>query len=198
MEMFAVPWAIVVCGWMIIFLILAITHLKLHHLSGGIYAFEDKDLHRQRIVLRLTTLMYLIAGCFLAWNMYFASFDAVSGIMEKYFIGIGIIVFAAAILLIIKARIALGSNWTWSGYLLKDKHSLIQEGPYKYIRHPLYTGYLLAGVASGLVLTSSAVLFVCLFIIPILYWEAIIEEQHLQVIFPDEYKKYMQKTRMFF
>ncbi len=196
--MFAIPWAIVVCGWMIIFLILAITHLKLHHLGGGIYAFEDKELHRQRIVLRITTTIYLVACGFLAWNMYIPSFDALTGMGEKYFIGLGIIIFIIAIFLFVKARIALGSNWTWSGYLLKDKHSLITVGPYKYIRHPLYTAYFLAGIASGFILTSSAILLLCLFAMPILYWESIIEEQHLQVIFPEEYKKYTKKTRMFF
>jgi len=198
MEMFAVSWAIVVCGWVIIFLILAITHLKLHHLGGGIYAFEDKDLHRQRLVLRTTTLIYLVACSFLAWNMYFTPFDSIAKTTEWMFIGLGILIFIAAILLFAKARIALGGNWTWSGYLLRDKHNLVQTGPYKYIRHPLYTAYFIAGIASGLILINISILIFCLFVIPILYWEAIIEEQHLQVIFPNKYKKYMKETRMFF
>src|SRR3974390_1597125 len=37
------------------------------------------------------------------------------------------------------ARLSLGTNW--SGMVtLKDNHELIRKGPYRRIRHPLYTG----------------------------------------------------------
>jgi protein-S-isoprenylcysteine O-methyltransferase Ste14 len=46
------------------------------------------------------------------------------------------------------ARWHLGRNW--SGLVtLKEAHSLIQTGPYKYVRHPIYTGLLLAFVGSA-------------------------------------------------
>ena len=41
------------------------------------------------------------------------------------------------------SRAHLGRNW--SGIVtLKEEHTLIRTGPYRYIRHPLYTGFLAA------------------------------------------------------
>jgi len=47
------------------------------------------------------------------------------------------------------ARITLGSNWSGS-VTVKIGHELIQRGPYRYIRHPIYSGALLALFGSGL------------------------------------------------
>ena len=41
------------------------------------------------------------------------------------------------------ARRALGTNWSaWPG--LKKDHELVERGPYRLVRHPIYTGLLLA------------------------------------------------------
>src|SRR4029077_17733736 len=39
------------------------------------------------------------------------------------------------------ARLALGSNWSGT-VTIKANHQLIQSGPYRFIRHPIYTGML--------------------------------------------------------
>ncbi len=41
------------------------------------------------------------------------------------------------------ARRCLGSNWS-SVVTLKEDHALIRTGPYAHVRHPIYTGLLLA------------------------------------------------------
>jgi protein-S-isoprenylcysteine O-methyltransferase Ste14 len=47
------------------------------------------------------------------------------------------------------ARAILGRNWSGT-VAVKVDHELIQRGPYRYIRHPIYTGILLALLGSGL------------------------------------------------
>jgi protein-S-isoprenylcysteine O-methyltransferase Ste14 len=48
------------------------------------------------------------------------------------------------------ARVHLGSNW--SGVVtLKEGHELIRTGPYRNIRHPIYTGILIAFLGTALV-----------------------------------------------
>ena len=47
------------------------------------------------------------------------------------------------------ARASLGSNWSAAVTLKKD-HELIRRGPYAYVRHPIYTGLLLALFATAL------------------------------------------------
>jgi protein-S-isoprenylcysteine O-methyltransferase Ste14 len=51
-----------------------------------------------------------------------------------------------------------GTNWSGS-VTFKEKHELIEKGPYAYVRHPLYTGLLMmflgtaveAGTLGGLI-----------------------------------------------
>ncbi len=62
-------------------------------------------------------------------------------------IGVALTVVGAA--LAIWARRTLGRNWS-DKVVLKVDHELIQSGPYRYLRHPIYTGVLLAVAGSAL------------------------------------------------
>ena len=56
---------------------------------------------------------------------------------------VGVALTAAGVAIAIWARWHLGTNW--SGVVtLKEGHELIRSGPYRNIRHPIYTGILLA------------------------------------------------------
>jgi protein-S-isoprenylcysteine O-methyltransferase Ste14 len=55
---------------------------------------------------------------------------------------IGVAVEAIGIALAIWARYCLGANWS-RAVTLKEGHELISAGPYKRIRHPIYTGFAL-------------------------------------------------------
>src|ERR1700722_13685407 len=52
-----------------------------------------------------------------------------------------IIVFVG-LLIALSARITLGRNWNLNPSI-KEHHALIEDGPYGYVRHPMYTGILL-------------------------------------------------------
>jgi protein-S-isoprenylcysteine O-methyltransferase Ste14 len=55
---------------------------------------------------------------------------------------LGVAITAAGIVFALWARWHLGSNW--SGLVtLKEGHELIRTGPYRFIRHPIYTGILI-------------------------------------------------------
>jgi protein-S-isoprenylcysteine O-methyltransferase Ste14 len=55
----------------------------------------------------------------------------------------GVLLTAAGVAIAVWARFHLGANW--SGVVtLKEGHELIRTGPYTRIRHPIYTGILLA------------------------------------------------------
>lgn len=49
------------------------------------------------------------------------------------------------------ARLILGTNWS-AEVQIKQGHELIGKGPYRYIRHPIYTGILLMLVGDALAL----------------------------------------------
>ncbi|HLK31474.1 MAG TPA: isoprenylcysteine carboxylmethyltransferase family protein, partial [Terriglobales bacterium] len=62
----------------------------------------------------------------------------------------GIALTAAGLALAFWARYHLGRNW--SGQItLKEGHTLVCTGPYKYLRHPIYSGILIAVLGTALV-----------------------------------------------
>lgn len=86
----------------------------------------------------------------------------------------------------------LGKNFS----IIPQARNLVQSGPYKFVRHPLYLGELISSV--GLVLaavTFSMILyFVCLVICQV--YRALQEEKILTSVFP-EYHNYRSKTARF-
>jgi protein-S-isoprenylcysteine O-methyltransferase Ste14 len=91
------------------------------------------------------------------------------------------------------ARWHLGRNW--SGIVtVKQGHTLIRSGPYRFVRHPIYTGLLLAlagtalaiGAAYGFIATA------LIFIGFVVKLEA--EEARMRETFPAEYADYCRRT----
>ncbi len=79
---------------------------------------------------------------------------------------------------------------------IAQEHELIDSGPYRYIRHPSYTGALLAFIGFGLCLANWLALL-CL-IIPItlaFIWRIRVEERALSDALGDQYRAYMQRTK---
>jgi protein-S-isoprenylcysteine O-methyltransferase Ste14 len=56
---------------------------------------------------------------------------------------IGLVLTAAGIGFAFWARHVLGANWS-GRVVVKEDHTLIRSGPYRRIRHPIYTGLLIA------------------------------------------------------
>ena len=77
------------------------------------------------------------------------------------------------------ARIHLGTLWSAS-VTRKDDHRIVDTGPYALVRHPIYTGIILAGVATGLAKgTLIALASVAIFALSF-YVKARLEEQFLK------------------
>lgn len=56
------------------------------------------------------------------------------------------------ILVAVWARIALAGNWSGATATLKENHELIQRGPYRFVRHPIYTGFFFGMLGTALTL----------------------------------------------
>ena len=61
----------------------------------------------------------------------------------------GAAITVAALALTVWARRVLGTNWSGT-VTVKQDHQLITAGPYRYVRHPIYSGLLLAFAGSAL------------------------------------------------
>jgi protein-S-isoprenylcysteine O-methyltransferase Ste14 len=73
-------------------------------------------------------------------------------------------------------------------------HQLVTAGPYRWIRHPLYTFASLFFLALALLTGLWWLVGGMLVVLPILAWRTPREEAHLLAHFGDEYRVYMQRT----
>jgi protein-S-isoprenylcysteine O-methyltransferase Ste14 len=91
------------------------------------------------------------------------------------------------------ARRHLGGNW--SGRItVKEGHELIQSGPYSLVRHPIYTGLLLAILGTALVIGESRGLLAVV-LMGISYWRKLrVEERWMAQAFGDKYRRYREHT----
>jgi len=100
-----------------------------------------------------------------------------------------------------------GLIWRWYsiGYLgryftvdvsISAEHKLINSGPYRYIRHPTYTGALLAFLGLGFCFGNwLSILFMTVPIIAAFLWRIRIEERALTDALGEEYRAYTQRTK---
>jgi len=63
---------------------------------------------------------------------------------------IGVVLTAVGIAFAIAARLWIGRNWS-GRVTIKEQHELIQNGPYSLVRHPIYSGFLLALLGTAIV-----------------------------------------------
>jgi protein-S-isoprenylcysteine O-methyltransferase Ste14 len=79
----------------------------------------------------------------------------------------------------------------------KESSSLLQNGLYKYMRHPIYTGIILLFIGFSVYQNSGYKLLISLLLVILFYLKSIYEEERLEQTFPD-YKNYKTKTGRFF
>jgi protein-S-isoprenylcysteine O-methyltransferase Ste14 len=91
------------------------------------------------------------------------------------------------------ARVILGENWSGTPSIKQD-HALIQRGPYRIVRHPIYTGLLTALLGSALQ-HSLVRSFLGVIICAVALWLKIaVEEQFMLHLFGDEYLRYRKNV----
>lgn len=95
------------------------------------------------------------------------------------------------------ARMTLGSNWSGT-VTIKANHQLIRRGPYRSIRHPIYTGMLAALLATAITQRLVTGLLGFAVVAFALYRKARREESFLSQEFGDAFVEHRQHTGMFF
>jgi protein-S-isoprenylcysteine O-methyltransferase Ste14 len=92
------------------------------------------------------------------------------------------------------ARYVLGRNWS-SVVQVKKDHELIQSGPYRWVRHPIYTGLLLAFFGTAMAIGEWRGV-ICVVIVAVSFWFKLkLEERWMRENFGAAYEGYMQRTK---
>lgn len=105
----------------------------------------------------------------------------------RYYIGLALVI--AGIVFSIWARIHLGGNWSGS-VTIKDDHELIRTGPYRFVRHPIYTG-LLCSILGTAIAEDQWRALLALVIIGLAVWRKwCVEERFMEETFGTAYSDY--------
>jgi protein-S-isoprenylcysteine O-methyltransferase Ste14 len=107
---------------------------------------------------------------------------------------IGLVLFASGLAFAIWARVHIGRNWG-TPMTQKVEPELVTSGPYSLVRHPIYSGILVAGIGTALALSWY-------WLVPVaiaggyFIYSATVEERYMAGEFPDTYPAYRRSTKM--
>jgi len=111
----------------------------------------------------------------------------------SFIMAAGVMVQAIGTFLAVWARRHLGRNWS-GAIAIKVEHQLIRSGPYRLLRHPIYTG-LLAMYIGPAIVTGEWHALIGVAMAAFAYWRKIrLEEATLEVAFGPDYEAYRRGT----
>ena len=134
------------------------------------------------------SLVYIVKPTFMEWT-YFP--------ITSWIRWVGMIITVSGMTLEFSTQIYLGRNYSTTLHI-SDEQSLVTTGPYRHIRHPMYTALITVGIGLGLLSKS------WYFLLPFLATGILIafrvrrEEEAMIERFGDEYIEYSQRTGRFF
>jgi protein-S-isoprenylcysteine O-methyltransferase Ste14 len=136
------------------------------------------------LALWLSSLAYMVSPRWMAWS---------SLPLPAWARWSGAALMLVCVPLIYWVFSSLGKNVTHTVAIRKEA-SLVTHGPYRWVRHPLYTVGFLAFTGFSLLAANWFIFAMLLAAYPILMARTAIEEMHLVDRFGDDYRQYMQRT----
>jgi protein-S-isoprenylcysteine O-methyltransferase len=148
---------------------------------------------QDRSTLRVVWLVIVVS---VAVGIYVAKqWPAAALPHQRTFAFAGVALFVAGLLLRWWAIITLGRFFTVDVTIEKD-HELVERGPFRMVRHPSYTGVLLAFVGLALTLGNWAALLVILLPISAAFIHRMnVEENALSGALGPQYTDYIRRTK---
>ena len=105
---------------------------------------------------------------------------------------LGVVLVGAGLLFAGWARWHLGRNWSGE-VTVKEGHMLVTSGPYRWVRHPIYTGLLLALIGNALAIGSARGFVGAALILAGFMIKLSVEEARMRETFAD-YEAYARRT----
>ena len=169
--------------WVVLEVILAIRQLILLHTGAQI---RDKG---SRVIVSVTIGLGVFLSLLLSRTIPAADITSV------FVFWLGITLVYAGLAFRIYAVIMLGRYFTPSVAVVADQH-LVEDGPYKLIRHPSYTGLLVMFLGFGLSTTNWLSLLALMSCVALgLAYRISVEERVLQEHLGEPYQAYMRRTK---
>jgi protein-S-isoprenylcysteine O-methyltransferase Ste14 len=107
----------------------------------------------------------------------------------------GMMLYVSGFLLMAWALITLGGNYQLGGSAPRSEDKMVVGGPYRLVRHPMYTAALMIALGLSCLVQSWAFFYVfCLYLVLILFLIPM-EEEGLRRSFGEPYLVYRQTTK---
>ncbi len=159
---------------------------------------ERLEVHPQHFKMSFKSLVKLIKVivlAFLVFQTLFLDLFPISGRPIGLKV-LGTTIYFVGLAMAVMARLQLGKNWVnIEDCQVLSGQSLITNGIYQYIRHPIYTGDILLLVGLELALNSWLVLAISIPLLVVIR-QTLAEEALLSKMFPD-YNAYCRRTKRF-
>jgi protein-S-isoprenylcysteine O-methyltransferase Ste14 len=106
----------------------------------------------------------------------------------------GLAITVVGVVFAIWSRVTLGRNWS-SMPQVKEQHELVVQGPYRIVRHPIYTGLILTVAGTGLALNKGIGLIMAVLIFASYWLKSRVEERLMMETFPEQYPEYRRRVK---
>jgi len=147
----------------------------------------------------LIGLLLQAAGYFCVWSFplqqkHFSPVASGSPVVESTLAALTVAMAVASTWLVNAAARRLGKQWALAARLVEG-HTLIQDGPYRFVRNPIYTGMFGMLLATGLAVRQWIPLLIAIVLFAVGTWIRIrIEERLLREAFGSEFEAYARKV----
>ena len=160
----------------------------IYWLVASLSAKATRTRSRSGLVIRLAILAVLAA------SVQARVFTGHAAVHNPWLLGTGLSMFVSGLVLAVWARVYLGRNW---GTPMAEKvdPDLVTTGPYRYVRHPIYSGIILAMIGTAMAMSPSWVVAVVVLGGYFIH-SARVEERNMERLFPDAYPTYKRSTKM--
>ena len=155
-----------------------------------------RSVYRESRAQRLRYSILLIAGYFLLIRDHRLAYPLSARVIPRMEIiaWAGVVLCLAGLSFCIWARAILGRNWS-GAVTLKEEHELIERGPYRLVRHPIYSGLLAMFLATAIVLGHVGGI-IGLVLVFISFWIKLSDEERVMLKqFPDQYAAYQHRVK---
>jgi len=162
--------------------------------KGNVIADDFETTIDKILVSSVSLGLFFLPFLYIFTSLFeFADYDS-----PKWLGWVGTGVFPAALWLLWRSHVDLGRNWLPT-LQTREEHTLVTQGVFRLIRHPMYTAHVLWGIAQILLLHNwIAGPSMLIFSLPVYVYRIPREEQMMLNQFGEKYREYMDRTGRIF